>query len=67
MRHKRSPRPRRPALELIAAYPQGAPRLFSQRRTFPLTSGLNSLPSGLVIARNERVEDEHGVVEMMPV
>ena len=55
-RHKRVPSPRRRALEFIAAHPDGCTEALLAAENIPADIGL-------VIARNERLEDEGGAVE----
>jgi hypothetical protein len=59
-RHKRVPSPRRRALEFIAAHPDGCTEALLAAENIPADIGL-------VIARNERLEDEDGAVEMTRV
>ena len=59
-RHKRVPSPRRRALEFIAAHPDGCTEALLAAENIPADM---LVQSGLVIARNERLEDEDGAVE----
>jgi len=60
-RHKRSPSPRRQALELIAAHPDGCTEAVLAAEYIP--ADVLIVRSGLVVARNERIDDEDGAVE----
>jgi len=62
-RHKRSPSPRRRALELIAAHPQGCTEAVLAAENVPVDVLIELVQSGLVTAINERLEDEDGAVE----
>jgi hypothetical protein len=62
-RHKRVPSPRRRALELIAAHPDGCTEALLAAENIPADILIELVQSGLVIARNERLEDEDGAVE----
>ena len=63
-RHKRVPSPRRRALEFIAAHPDGCTEALLAAENIPADILIELIQSGLVIARNERLEDEDGAVEM---
>ena len=62
-RHKRVPSPRRRALEFIAAHPDGCTEALLAAENIPADILIELVQSGLVIARNERLEDEDGAVE----
>jgi hypothetical protein len=62
-RHKRIPSPRRRALELIAAQPEGCTEAVLAAENIPADVLIELVQSGLVIARNEHFEDEDGAVE----
>ena len=62
-RHKRSPSPRRRALELIAAHPDGCTEAVLAAENIPADVLIELVRSGLVVARNERIDDEDGAVE----
>ena len=62
-RHKRTPSPRRRALELIAANPDGCTVAHLAAENIPADVLIDRVRTGLVIARNERLEDEDGAVE----
>ena len=66
-RHKRVPSPRRRALEFIAAHPDGCTEALLAAENIPADILIELIQSGLVIARNERLEDEDGAVETMRV
>jgi hypothetical protein len=66
-RHKRSPSPRRRALELIAAHPQGCTEAVLAAENVPVDVLIELVQSGLVTAINERLEDEDGAVEVTRV
>ena len=66
-RHKRVPSPRRRALEFIAAHPDGCTEALLAAENIPADILIELIQSGLVIARNERLEDEDGAVEMTRV
>jgi hypothetical protein len=59
-RHKRSPSARRRALEVIAAHPEGCTEAVLASENVPADVLIELVQSGLVIARNERLEDEDG-------
>ena len=61
-RHKRTPSVRRRALEFIAAHPDGCTEALLAAN-IPADILIELVQSGLVIARNERLEDEDGAVE----
>jgi hypothetical protein len=63
-RHKRSPSPRRRALELIAAHPEGCTEAVLAAENIPADVLIELVQSGLVIARNEYRDDEEGAVEV---
>jgi hypothetical protein len=62
-RHKRSPSPRRRALELIAAYPHGCTEAVLASENISADVLIELVRSGLVVARNECIDDEEGHVE----
>ena len=62
-RHKRTPSVRRRALEFIAAHPDGCTEALLAAENIPADILIELVQSGLVIARNERLEDEDGAVE----
>jgi hypothetical protein len=62
-RHKRVPSPRRRALEFIAAHPDGCTEALLAAENIPADILIELIQSGLLIARNERLEDEDGAVE----
>jgi hypothetical protein len=62
-RHKRSPSPRRQALELIAAHPDGCTEAVLAAEYIPADVLIELVRSGLVVARNKRIDDEGGAVE----
>ena len=62
-RHKRVPSPRRRALEFIAAHLDGCTEALLAAENIPADILIELVQSGLVIARNERLEDEDGAVE----
>ena len=62
-RHKRVPSPRRRALEFIAAHRDGCTEALLAAENIPADILIELVQSGLVIARNERLEDEDGAVE----
>ena len=66
-RHKRVPSPRRRALEFIAAHLDGCTEALLAAENIPADILIELVQSGLVIARNERLEDEDGAVEMTRV
>jgi hypothetical protein len=66
-RHKRVPSPRRRALEFIAAHPDGCTEALLAAENIPADILIELIQSGLVIERNERLEDEDGAVEMTRV
>ena len=66
-RHKRTPSVRRRALEFIAAHPDGCTEALLAAENIPADILIELIQSGLVIARNERLEDEDGAVEMTRV
>jgi hypothetical protein len=59
-RHKRVPSPRRRALEFIAAHPDGCTEALLAAENIPADILIELVQSGLVIARNERFDDEDG-------
>jgi hypothetical protein len=62
-RHKRSPSPRRRALELIAAHPDGCTEAVLAAENIAAEVLVELMRSGLVVARNECIDDEEGAVE----
>jgi hypothetical protein len=62
-RHKRVPSPRRRALEVISAYPDGCTEAMLAAYDVPAEVLIDLVQSGLAIARNVRLEDEDGAVE----
>ena len=62
-RHKRVPSPRRRALEFIAAHPDGCTEALLAAENIPADILIELVHSGLVIARNERFDDEDGAVD----
>ena len=62
-RHKRVPSPRRRALEFIAAHPDGCTDALLAAENIPADILIELIQSGLVIARNERFDDEDGAVD----
>jgi hypothetical protein len=63
-RHKRSPSPRRRALELIAAHPDGCTEAVLASENISADVLIELVRSGLVAARNEYRDDEEGAVEV---
>jgi hypothetical protein len=61
-RHKRLPSLRRRALELIACHPEGCTEAVLAAKDIPAAVLTDLVRSGLVVARNERIEDK-GTVE----
>jgi hypothetical protein len=61
-RHKRLPSLRRRALELIARHPEGCTEAVLAAEDIPAAVLTDLVRSGLVVARNERIEDK-GTVE----
>ena len=53
----------RNALELIAAHPHGCTEAVLAAENIPADVLIELVRSGLVIARNERLDDEEGAVE----
>jgi hypothetical protein len=62
-RHKRLPSLRRRALELIACHPEGCTEAVLAAEDIPAAVLTDLVHSGLVVARNERFEDEAGAIE----
>jgi hypothetical protein len=62
-RHKRSPSPRRRALELIAAHPNGCTEFVLAAENIPANVLIELVRNGLVVARNERIDDEADAIE----
>ena len=56
-RHKRPPSPRRRALELIAAHPDGCTEAVLAAENMPAEVLIELVRSGLVVARNECIDD----------
>ena len=63
-RHKRVPSVRRRALEIIAAHPDGCTEAKLAAHDIPADVLIDLVQSGLAIARNERVGDEDGIIEV---
>src|SRR4249920_1089643 len=61
-RHKRVPSPRRRALEFIAARLDGCTEALLVAENIPADILIELVQGGLVIARNQRLEDEDGAV-----
>jgi hypothetical protein len=66
-RHKRVPSPRRRALEIIAAYPDGCTEALLAAENIPADILIELVRSGLAIARNLRLDDEDGTVQVTTV
>jgi hypothetical protein len=66
-RHKRSPSARRRALEVVAAHPEGCTEAVLASANVLADVLIELVQSGLVTARNERLEDEDGTVEVTRV
>ena len=54
-------------LQFIAAHPDGCTEALLAAENIPADILIELIQSGLVIARNERLEDEDGAVEMTRV
>ena len=65
-RHKRTPRVRRRALEIIAAHP-GCTEALLAGESIPADLLIELVRGGLVAARNERIDDEDGAIEVTRV
>src|SRR5258705_5217747 len=65
-RHKRIPSVRRRALEIIAAHP-GCTEALLAGESIPADLLIELVRGGLVAARNDRVDDEDGAVEVTRV
>jgi hypothetical protein len=65
--HKRTPSPRRRALELIAAHPDGCTEAVLAAENIPADVLIELVRTGLVVARNEYLDDEEGAVEVTRV
>jgi hypothetical protein len=63
-RHKRVPSVRRRALEIIADHPDGCTEAKLAAHDIPADVLIDLVQSGLAIARNERVGDEDGIIEV---
>ena len=66
-RHKRVPSPRRLALEIISAHPDGCTEAMLAAYDIPADVLIDLVRSGLAIARNVRLDDEDGTVEVTTV
>jgi hypothetical protein len=60
-RHKRSPSPRRRALELIAAHPEGCTEAVLADENIPADVLIELVRSGLVVARSECITTKRAV------
>ena len=67
IRHKRVPSVRRRALELIAAHPDGCTEAMLAAHDTPADVLVELVRTGLAIARNERIHDEDGALEVTRV
>ena len=65
-RHKRTPSVRRRALEIIAAHP-GCTEALLAAENIPADLLIELVRGGLVAARNERIDDEDGAIEVTRV
>ena len=65
-RHKRIPSVRRRALEIIAAHPACTEALLAAEN-IPADLLIELVRGGLVAARNERIDDEDGAIEVTRV
>jgi hypothetical protein len=63
-RHERSPSPRRRALELIAAHPDGCTEAVLASENISADVLIELVRSGLVAARNEYRDNEEGAIEV---
>ena len=63
-RRKRVLNVRHRALELIAAHPDGCTEAILAAESIPADVLIELVQSGLAIARNERVGDEDGIIEV---
>ena len=63
-RRKRVLNVRHRALELIAANPDGCTEAILAAESIPADVLIELVQSGLVMARNERIDDEYGAVEV---
>ena len=63
-RRKRVLNVRHRALELIAAHPDGCTEAVLAAESIPADVLIELVQSGLAIARNERVGDEDGIIEV---
>jgi hypothetical protein len=63
-RPKTAPGPRRRALKLLAAHPNGCTEAILAAENIPADVLIELVRSGLAIARNERLEDEDGAIEV---
>jgi hypothetical protein len=63
-RRKRVLHVRHRALELIAAHPDGCTEAILAAESIPADVLIELVQSGLAIARNERVGDEDGIIEV---
>jgi hypothetical protein len=63
-RPKTAPDPRRRALNLLAAHPNGCTEAILAAENIPADVLIELVLSGLAIARSERQEDEDGAVEV---
>jgi hypothetical protein len=63
-RRKRVLNVRHRALELIAARPDGCTEVILAAESIPADVLIELVQSGLAIARNERVGDEDGIIEV---
>ena len=52
------------ALEIIAAHPDGCTEAILAGQNIPADVLIELVQSGLVMARNERIDDEYGAVEV---
>src|SRR4029079_9659599 len=66
-RHKRTPSVRRRALEFIAAHPDGCTEALLAAENIPADILIELVRSGLAIARNVRLDDEDGTVQVTTV
>jgi hypothetical protein len=64
---KTAPDLRRRALKLLAAHPNGCAEAILAAENIPADVLIELVRSGLAIARQERIEDEDGAVELTRV
>ena len=63
-RPKTAPDPRRRALNLLAAHPNGCTEAILAAENISADVLIELVRSGLAVARNERLEDEDGTVDV---